>query len=224
MGSGFFITFEGTEGTGKSTQASLLGGELRRRGRGVVLTREPGGTRLGDELRKILLGPAHGNLSVMTELFLYMADRAQHMTEVIAPSLREGKIVICDRFADATVAYQGYARGIPREQIEALNSAATSGRYTDLTLLLDLQDVAAGLCQALRRNREEGLEGTEDRFEREERAFHCRVRDGYRAVAEAEPDRFTVLSAALPVDELHRRILGRVLEVLPPEEGGGEGV
>jgi dTMP kinase len=224
MEEGFFITFEGTEGTGKSTQAALLGKELRRRGRGVVLTREPGGTRLGEELRKILLGLTYEGLSAMSELFLYMADRAQHMAEVIIPSLQEGKIVICDRFTDATVAYQGFGRGISRERIGALNREATSGKFPDLTLLLDLQDVTAGLRRAMKRNAEEGLEGSEDRFEREETAFHCRVRDGYRSVAEGEPGRFAVFSAALPVDELHQRILGRVLQVLPPQEGHAGGM
>jgi dTMP kinase len=223
MEEGFFISFEGTEGTGKSTQADLLAKELRLQGRGVVLTREPGGTRLGGELRKILLGLTYEDLSVMSELFLYMADRAQHMAEVIIPSLQEGKIVICDRFTDATVAYQGFGRGISRERIEALNREATSGRFPDLTVLLDLQDVTAGLCRALKRNEEKGLAGAEDRFEKEETAFHCRVRDGYRSVAEAEPGRFAVFSAALPVDDLQRRILGRVLQVLPPGEGNAEG-
>jgi dTMP kinase len=218
---GLFITFEGTEGTGKSTQAALLEEELRSRGETVVLTREPGGTPLGRELRAILLGLSHADLSAKAELFLYMADRAQHMEKVIAPSLSGGAIVICDRFTDATAAYQGFGRGLEPSTIETLNHAATSGRLPDLTFLLDLQDVSAGLERAMERNADEGTSGVEDRFEREALDFHRRVRDGYRAIAEANPERFTVLSAALSVEELRRRILGRVLEIL--QDGGAKG-
>lgn len=223
MRRGFFITFEGTEGTGKSTQAALLGEELLRRGEEVVLTREPGGTRLGRELRKILLGLSYADLSALAELFLYLADRAQHMNEVVFPALGAGKTVICDRFGDATVAYQGFGRGIPQETIEMLNRTATAGRIPDLSFLLDLQDVGAGLARAIQRDTEAGTTGREDRFEREELEFHRRVRDGYRAVAEGDPRRFTVLSAALPVEELRRRVLDRTLDVLRHRAGGGGG-
>jgi dTMP kinase len=212
---GFFITFEGTEGTGKSTQAALLERELHRRGKSVVLTREPGGTKLGEDLRAILLGHSHAGLSAGAELFLYMADRAQHVAETVTPALAEGKIVICDRFADATVAYQGFGRGLSLETIELLNREATSGRMPDLTLLLDMPNVEGALARALKRNSDEGISGREDRFEREEMEFHRRVQDGYRKVAEGEPQRFTLFSAALSIEELGSRILERVLEALP---------
>lgn len=214
MNRGFFITLEGTEGTGKSTQAGLLGEELNRRGKNVVLTREPGGTKLGENLRGILLGHTHAGLSARAELFLYMADRAQHVDEVIAPALEEGKIVICDRFIDATVAYQGFGRGLARETIEFLNREATSGRVPDLTLLLETPDVEAGLARALKRNSEDGTSGREDRFEREETEFHRRVQEGYRKVAGDDPRRFVLFSAALSIEELQNRILERVLAAL----------
>lgn len=211
---GVFITLEGTEGTGKSTQAALLGEELSRLGKNVVLTREPGGTKLGEDLRAILLGHSHAGLSARAELFLYMADRAQHVDEVIAPALAEGKIVICDRFIDATVAYQGFGRGLARETIEFLNREATSGRMPDLTLLLEMPDVEGGLARALKRNSEDGTGGREDRFEREEMAFHRRVQEGYRKVAGDDPRRFAIFSAALSIKELRGRILERVLAAL----------
>ena len=215
MRQGFLITFEGTEGTGKSTQAALLEEELLRRGKNVVLTREPGGTKLGEDLRAILLGHSHAGLSAGAELFLYMADRAQHVDEIVAPALADGKIVICDRFVDATVAYQGFGRGLARKTIDLLNREATSGRMPDLTLLLDMQKVEGALARALKRNSEEGTSGREDRFEKEEMDFHRRVQDGYRKVAEEEPRRFTLFSAGLSIEELRNRILARVLEALP---------
>jgi dTMP kinase len=214
MAKGFFLTLEGTEGTGKSTQARLLGEELVRRGWPVVLTREPGGTRLGERLRSILLDADYGEISSSSELFLYMADRAQHVAELIAPALEGGSIVICDRYADATMAYQGSGRGIPRPVIAELNERATLGCRPDLTILLDMDDVAAGLRRAVRRNEEEGLSGVEDRFEGEEMEFHQRVRDGYRGLAAEEPDRIRTVPASLSVEETGDSILREVLEAL----------
>lgn len=214
MAQGFFLTLEGTEGTGKSTQARRLGEELVRRGWSVVLTREPGGTRLGERLRSILLDADYGEISSSSELFLYMADRAQHVAELIAPALEGGRIVICDRYADATMAYQGSGRGIPRPVIAELNERATRGCRPDLTILLDMEDVAAGLRRAVRRNEEEGLSGVEDRFEGEEMDFHRRVRDGYRALAAEEPDRIRTVPASLSVEETGDSILREVLEAL----------
>lgn len=215
MGKGFFITFEGTEGTGKSTQAALLGEALRRDGRRVVVTREPGGTELGEELRRILLGVRYGNLAPVAELFLYMADRVQHMAQTVLPTLDADGVVICDRFADATVAYQGYGRGIDRDLILSLNAEATLGRAPDLTILLDFGDVGEGLRRAEDRNRRRGAAGKEDRFEREEAAFHQRVQKGYRAIAGENPDRFRILPADTPVEDLHGRILSLLSGVLP---------
>lgn len=221
---GFFITFEGTEGTGKSTQVDMLSRELCRRGRRVVTTREPGGTRLGRELRSLLLGLDFAGLSPGAELFLYMADRAQHMAETVKPALDEDQIVVCDRFADATVAYQGFGRGISRDFIVELNREATFGRSPDLTILLDLEDVAAGLQRAVRRNRKKGTDELEDRIEAEEIDFHMRVREGYMALAAAEPERFRVFPAGRPPEQLHKLIAACVQEVLPPggDDGPGE--
>lgn len=222
MKKGFFITFEGVEGTGKSTQAALLGKALHQAGHRVVQTREPGGTRLGVELRKILLGVGYSEISPSAELFLYMADRAQHMAEVVSPALEERMIVVCDRFTDATVAYQGFGRGISRERIHLLNDEATSHRRPDLTVLLEVKDVAEGLRRAVERNLREGLEGREDRFEKEQLEFHLRVQTGYRFLAASDPSRFRVISSEGPVEEVHRKIRAAVEEALAGL-GAGEG-
>ena len=211
---GFVLTFEGTEGTGKSTQVALLSAALRREGREVVATREPGGTALGAALRRILLGTALGSISPEAELFLYLADRAQHVAEVIAPALAGGKVVICDRFSDATMAYQGFGRGLDRQMIERLNAAATAGTLPELTLLLDMSEVEEGLRRADGRNRREGVAGVEDRFEQEEIAFHLRVQEGYRRLAAEEPGRFRLFPAMLPIDDLHGMILSSVRDSL----------
>ena len=216
---GFFLTFEGTEGTGKSTQVALLSAALRQEGREVVVTREPGGTALGKELRRILLGTALGPISSEAELFLYLSDRAQHVTEVIAPALAGGKVVICDRFSDATMAYQGFGRGLDRQMIDRLNAGATSGTLPELTLLLDMPDVEEGLRRAVGRNRREGVAGVEDRFEQEEVAFHRRVQEGYRRLAAEEPGRFRLFPATLPVEDLHGMILSSVRDCLRARSG-----
>ena len=207
---GLFITFEGTEGTGKSTQLRLLADDLRAGGRRVMTSREPGGTSFGRNLRSMLLDPAGGTIVPLAELFLYLADRAQHAREVIVPALERGEWVICDRFADATVAYQGYGRGIDTAFIRDASDRAACGLVPDVTLLLDLEDVAAGIARARRRQQGDGTGGVEDRFEREELAFHRRVRDGYRALAAAEPDRFRLLPAGLPAESLHSLILDEI--------------
>jgi dTMP kinase len=207
---GLFITFEGTEGTGKSTQLRLLADDLRAAGRRVMTSREPGGTSFGRNLRSMLLDPAGGTIVPLAELFLYLADRAQHAREVIVPALERGEWVICDRFADATVAYQGYGRGIDTAFIRDASDRAACGLVPDVTLLLDLEDVAAGIARARRRQQGDGTGGVEDRFEREELAFHRRVRDGYRALAAAEPDRVRLLPAGLPAESLHSLILDEI--------------
>jgi len=211
---GLFITLEGTEGTGKSTQAALLGEALEEEGRQVLVTRQPGGTGLGGELRRILLGFRHSALDPLAELFLYMADRTQHMAEIVLPALSDGEIVICDRFADATLAYQGYGRGLSSELITGRNSEATFGRMPDLTILLDFDDVKKGLSRAVDRNEKEGTDGVEDRFEREAVDFHLAVQRGYRALAAADPGRWRVLPADLSVVELQVRIFGAVRDLL----------
>ncbi|MDF1535701.1 MAG: dTMP kinase [bacterium] len=208
---GIFITFEGIEGSGKTTLMELVARSLGRNGRNCVLTREPGGTPLGLSLRRVLLDPSAAQISSTAELMLFAADRAQHVAEVIRPALDHDSIVLCDRFSDATVAYQGYGRGLPLEVIASVDSQARGETAPDLTVLLDLT-VGEGLGRA--RSRNEGSCGpSESRIDEEETAFHQRVRDGYLDLAREEPDRFLVLDATLEpgnlaemvTDELARR-------------------
>jgi len=179
-----FITFEGIEGSGKTTQIRLLAERLSGAGRSVVATREPGGCPIADAIRQILLHPGNNALVPRAELLLYAAARAQHVDEIIQPALREGKIVLCDRFTDATTAYQGYGRSLDLEMIDRLNRLATDGLFPDLTILLDMS-AEEGLRRAKRRNVEQDL-GDEDRFEQESLSFHRRVRQGYLALASRE--------------------------------------
>lgn len=207
---GLLITFEGTEGTGKSTQVRLLADNLRAAGQRMLVSREPGGTAFGRSLRSMLLDPAAANIAPWAELFLYLADRAQHVREVILPALERGEWVLCDRFSDATVAYQGFGRGLDSAFIKDASDRAAGRLVPDLTLLLDFDDVSVGIHRARRRQQGDGTEGVEDRFEREDVAFHTRVRNGYRLLAAAEPDRIRLLPAAIPTEELHRLVLTEV--------------
>jgi dTMP kinase len=183
---GFFITVEGGDGAGKSTQAGLLAAWFRARGFSVVHTREPGGTSIAEAVRKVLLRP-QSRIAPMTELFLYEAARAQHVAEVVAPALAAGKLVLCERYTDATEAYQGWGRGLDRGDVALLNRVATGGLRPDLTVLLGAP-VHAGLRRA--RGRKAGA----DRLEREPLAFHRRVAAGYRAIARREPGRVRVVA------------------------------
>ena len=189
---GWFISLEGGEGAGKSTLADALEQRLREAGLDVLRTREPGGTSFGEDVRAVVLDPAHPDVSPWAELFLMLAARAQLVHESIRPALEAGKVVLCDRFADASVAYQGVGRDLGFEAVRALNRTATGGCMPDLTLFLDL-DPRAG------RSRQSG---EADRMEREEFAFHDRVRAGYRQVARAEPDRVKVLDASRSAAEV----------------------
>lgn len=209
---GRFITFEGIEGSGKSSQISLLTDYLRSNHRAVTLTREPGGTPIGDQVRKILLDPGNKILDPSAELLLYAASRAQHLKEVIRPALQSGAIVLCDRFSDATLAYQGYGRGLDLAMIHALDRLVTAGMRPDLTIVLDVE-AAVGLARARGRNNQQGLEA-EARFENEALAFHERVRQGYLTLAREAPDRMKIVDAALPpllVQEKIREIVDRCL-------------
>ncbi|PLY11663.1 MAG: dTMP kinase [Desulfuromonas sp.] len=197
-----FITFEGTEGCGKSTQLRLLADHLSRQGLQVCVTREPGGCPISDAIRQILLDPSSAGMDSKTELFLYAAARAQHLADVVRPALERGEVVLCDRFSDATVAYQGYGRGLDIEQIEHLNREATDGLVPDLTLLLDLP-LETGLARAISRNSDSSED--EGRFEQEALAFHQRVRDGYLTLARSH-DRFRVVPADGDIDEVATRI------------------
>lgn len=186
-----FITFEGVEGSGKTTQIQRLKKYLAQKGIPCKVTREPGGVPIGEKVRKILLNPNHHEMVPTTELLLYEAARAQHVKEVIKPFLKKGGIVLCDRFSDATLAYQGYGRRIDLKWIDRLNRLASQGIKPDVTFLLDCpSDV--GLKRALQRNQTLKQE-REERFEREEIQFHRRVRKGYLAIAKKEPWRVKVI-------------------------------
>jgi dTMP kinase len=206
--SGLFVTFEGGDGAGKSTQIRLLRSALERSGRTVVVTREPGGTRLGEEIRELLLRRAAEEPTSRTEALLYAAARAQHVEEVILPALRRGSVVICDRFVDSSVAYQGAGRGLGEESIDELNRWATGVLRPDLIVLLDV-DPGAGLDRAAR-------DGDADRIETAGLDFHRRTRAAFLGRADADPDRYLVLDARRPIEELHAEIRSRVADRLPP--------
>ena len=214
-----FITFEGIEGCGKSTQARLLLERLEKRVR-VILTSEPGGTGIGDQIRAILLDSSNKGMEALAELFLYEADRAQHVREVIKPALAKGWWVLCDRFCDATLAYQGFARGQDMELIRFLNEKASYGLKPDLTVLLDCP-VEIGLQRALKRDKLNFMEHRA-RFEQEPEEFHQAVREGYLKLAETEPDRFLVLDGSLDKDTLARRVFEAVEPYLPLRNTGPE--
>ncbi|KPK23645.1 MAG: thymidylate kinase [Nitrospira bacterium SG8_3] len=174
----------------------------------LITTLEPGGTRIGKDIRKILLDSRNKNLSPLTELILYAADRAQHVAEVIKPALTQGKWVICDRFFDATVVYQGIARGQDMNLIRTLNAQVTQGIQPDITFLLDCP-VDMGLNRALERNEAQSQKG-QDRFEREAMGFHRAVREGYLDLARKNQDRFVIVDAALPKDEVEKKIFQHI--------------
>ena len=202
---GLFITFEGPDGAGKTTQISLLAQHLSERGLTVVSTREPGGTPLGDDIRRILLDKQYQGMDARAETLLYLAARAQHAASVIRPALEQGKIVLSDRFADSTIAYQGAARALDLRDVIQVNHFATDGLKPDLTFLLDGDPE---LLQTRRVQR-----GGGDRIEAEAIGFHQRVRQGFLALASNEPERFAIVNATAGVHEIHRQILLRV-EVL----------
>lgn len=201
---GYFITFEGVEGCGKSTQIRLLGESLESSGYRVVVTREPGGCRISDEIRSILLDAGNSGMHPLTELMLYAAARAQHVAEVIRPALESGGIVLCDRFTDATIAYQSCGRGIERNTIDSLNSLACQSLSPDLTILIDC-DAGVGLARA--RQRIEAASGPrEERFELESLEFHRQVRDGYLSLANEEPQRFMKVDGAGTIEGISAAI------------------
>jgi dTMP kinase len=201
-----FITLEGGDGTGKTTQLKALQHHLESQGRRCVVTREPGGTSLGRLIRQALLEAGKEPIAPTAELFLYLADRAQHVQDIILPAIKDGKIVLCDRYTDSTLAYQGYGRGISMEILRRLNAVADQGVQPDLTLLLDCP-VELGLARTANRQLEIGADcGREDRFEREKLEFHEKVRAGFLDLARAEPRRFRILDAAQPAAEVAREI------------------
>lgn len=203
---GLFVTFEGGDGSGKSTQASLLGEWLTDQGRTVVRTREPGGTEVGLEIRELVLHH-RGDIDPRAEALLYAADRAHHIATLVRPALERGEVVIQDRYFDSSIAYQGAGRVLDSEEVRQLSLWATDALIPDVTVLLDLDENVA-------RERLNAANKRFDRLENEKAEFHARVRQGFLALAEAEPERFLVLDASLPVEELAQRIRARIEVVL----------
>ena len=203
---GLFITLEGPDGSGKSTQSLLLAQYLKRKGYKVVRTREPGGTSIAEALRRIILNPKN-RISKVTEVLLYEAGRAQHTSELIFPALREGKTVICERYTDATLAYQGYGRKLDIRMVKELNWIASSGLKPDLTILLDL-DVREGL-RRVRKTSGRRM----DRMERESIRFHERVRKGYLEIASREPGRVKLIKVKETPEKTHLKVV-KVIEKL----------
>lgn len=203
MSTGRFITFEGIDGCGKTTQLRMLGQWLREHGTDVVETVEPGGTEIGRQIRKILLDPASAGMQPRAELLLYFASRAQNVDEVIRPALEAGDTVLCDRFTDSTIVYQGCGRGLEVDVIRDLDRLACRGLNPDVTILIDI-DLETSLSRAKRRNERTGL--SESRIDDESAAFHERVRQGYLALAKAQPDRIVTIDGAAAVGDVARRI------------------
>lgn len=208
---GYFITLEGGEGAGKSTQQRMLVRRVRALGHPVLATREPGATPLGAWIRDVVRSPAGGQPSDAAELMLYLADRAQHVEQVVAPALARGEVVISDRFGDSSEVYQGLCRGLGMERVRELNRMVCGEAWPDLTLLLDL-DAESGLRRALERQDSLGL-GL-DRLELEGLAFHRQVRQGFLELAAAEPGRFRLIDAAAPQDVVAERIWDQVQPAL----------
>ena len=196
---GLFITFEGTDGAGKTTQIQRLAADLRGANYDVCLTHEPGGTPISEQIRDMLLNPNHSEMAATTELLLYAASRAQHVLEVIKPALESRKIVISSRFADAMVVYQGYGRGLDLERINHLNQIAIDGVTPDVTFVLDLP-VEIGL------QRVQNSRGGLDRLEREKIEFHRRLREGYQILAKQEPQRIKIIDAQVDPEQVHAQI------------------
>ena len=203
-----FITFEGIEGSGKSTIALRVLDSLERAGVSALLTREPGGTKLSEEIREMLLDASRGPVDPRTELLLYIASRAQLVAQVIRPALAGGVSVLCDRFMDASVAYQGWARGLGEELVDGLNEFAVGECVPERTFLLDLP-VEAGFSRGPERRESNGIQA-KDRLERDDRSFHDRVREGYLRLAAAHPDRIVVIDATAPLEAVLEDIFGNL--------------
>jgi dTMP kinase len=203
MKRGLFVTFEGIEGCGKSTQVQLASTWLDKQTIPHLVTREPGGTSLGTEIRKILLSEKTVELQPVAEALLYLADRFQHIVEIIRPALDTGKIVLCDRYHDSTVAYQGYGRGIPVRWIDNIWVGSNAALVPDLTILLDL-DPQVGLQRSLEKLRARGLD--ESRFEKEALEFHIRVREGFLELAKLNPARFRIIDGSQSTEHIHHKI------------------
>ncbi len=200
-----FMTFEGIEGCGKTTQTKIFVDTLHHRDIPVILTREPGGTRIGDQIRKIVLHADNTDMTPMTELLLYEASRAQHVQQVILPNLRNGIHVVCDRYGDASVAYQGVGRNLTPQLVKEANRLATGGLQPHLTILIDI-DPQLGLSRARARNLAFDFAIQEGRFEEEDLVFHRKVRQGYLALAHEHPERFRIVDGSGSLEEVSRQI------------------
>ena len=205
---GLFIAFEGGDGAGKSTQAQRLTAALQEAGRTVVRTREPGGTPVGEQLRSLVLEHGNGEIDARTEALIFAASRAAHVVQVIRPAVERGSVVVCDRYIDSSVAYQGSGRALGTEEVRQLNIWATEGFTPDLTVLLDVDPEQGRL-------RRTAGDAAEDRMESEPDTFHLRIRRTFLEQAATDPEHYLVLDAARPVDELAGAILARVQELLP---------
>lgn len=192
---GVFITFDGPEGCGKSTHSRLIAEYLKSKGKDVVHTREPGGTEIGERIRGILLNQRNKGMTVMTEAFLYLAARAQIVDEVIKPALKQGKILICDRFQDATVVYQGYAGGLDIKLLDELGKIAAGGLRPDLSVFLDI-DAGLGLKRA----------GCKDRMEKKSLSFHKKVKNGYLSLAKKDPERIKVVKVGGSIEQTQQKL------------------
>lgn len=208
MNRGRFVTFEGIEGSGKTTQINLLSHWLSQKKVPFVCTREPGGTEIGTRIRKILLSEQTSGLYPLSETLLYLADRFQHVSEVIRPQLEQGNLVLCDRYHDSTVAYQGYARKIPLSLLQHIWKESGFALEADLTLLFDI-DPVIGIRRSMQKLQKEHLD--ESRFEKETLRFHTAVREGFLAIARENPERVTVLNANGSIEAVHEQVI-RVVE------------
>lgn len=204
---GYFITFEGPDGAGKTTQIDLLRKYLLDKGLDVVVTREPGGTPISEAIRGIILDTDHNEMDPITEMYLYAASRAQHVGQLIAPALRQGKIVLCDRFVDSSIAYQGAGRGLGMKMVEEINRAALQGIMPDITLFFDI-DPEKGLIRGRKRDRKA------DRLELENIDFHREVYKGFCKLCHMYPERFRRIKADGDIMEIHRQIINEI-EQLP---------
>lgn len=208
MKKGWFITFEGPDGSGKTTVSTKVAERLQASGIDTMLTREPGGIEIAEQIRRVILNPKNTAMDSKTEALLYAASRRQHLIEKVLPALAEGRLVLCDRFIDSSLAYQGVGRGLGIDKVLQINEFAIEGRFPDKTLFLDL-------------SAEEGLRRIEsrtdkDRLDQEALDFHLRVTDGYRQVRERFKDRMIVINAAQPVDQVAEACLNRILELIQP--------
>jgi dTMP kinase len=208
-----FITFEGIEGSGKSTQIKLVAEYLKTKNVPVAVTREPTGTGIGRKIGKILFDREHNSMFAETEILLFCAARAQHVREIIMPALEQGKVVLCDRYSDATYAYQGAGRGLNNEFISLVNDYSSMHLVPDLTLLFDLP-VETGLKRAIKRNDSIKESSSSDRFEREDMDFHRRIRQGYLDIMKNDPGRFRLIDAAREIDAVQRDVRRNIVDFL----------